>query len=258
MISEGKIADLSKNFEGKINDVIRSSFLKDLISGNIKEARITNFGIQISHGSFIDPLFLNNIEINYELDLRDCEFNDEVYFNNTTFNKIIFSTDCIFKKMISLEGAISNNSLIFNGSTFYSTFDLTALTVKNALQLNKINCLDNSSGLSLTGATISKILSLKHSFIDCKISFFDVNIGIDALLDSTIFNSNVSFGGAKIGARLSINNSRFAKNAYFAKLEVGATLSANNVEFHGKTVFNSFTCNGDCFFNKTVFSWPKI
>src|SRR5438128_1321682 len=80
-VAAGELADLNT----KSDRVIRSAFLKSLLTNRMSGIKLRPAGVRIWGATIVDKLDLTNEEIAFPVELRSCTFKDHVVFLFTRF-----------------------------------------------------------------------------------------------------------------------------------------------------------------------------
>lgn len=206
-VAAGENADLEKEFPHEADRVIRSSFLKRLLTKDIPGAKVRAWGVLISHAIVRGRLDLTNEEIPYRVGLADCMFEDSLILLNAHFK----------------------SDLHLDRSTFAGIADFRYAVIDGDLEAKKAYFMDEDLTINAADGREQS----KKQIID----FERMKVAGPVYLDETVFDPAVHFYGVEVAGTFVANKAKFNGSADFELMKVTGHAMFNETVFNGQARF---------------------
>ena len=194
------------------NRIVRGHFLERMLTGNILNLTVKEYGIKIENANILDTLHLNNIVILYPISLRNCSFYDHTNFSTVTFTKDANFSNSTFHKSVN-----------FGASVFSSWTYFINCNFKGEVQFSLAHFADSdfgSSSFSNKTEFIGSTFSGKNSFFFTKfLSHTDFTKSVffnDTEFVQTFFAKTVSFKSVTFNSTANFHAARFLDSVDFS------------------------------------------
>lgn len=276
-ILSGQFADLSLNFEVD-ERTLSSKFLEKLLTDPELASKIPRQGIRISNATFIDPIDINNANVQHEIWLLDCRFEENIDFGDSNFDKDFILNGSVFNGFVnfyqlSVSGDIYLNSSVFNENVSFYLAQIGSEFWANETEFNSSNEIINFQRMNVgntatfNNAKFNSEANFSHVRMDHNVSFIsavfekganfsNAQIGNDFLADGAQFNNTdetISFQGMYVANRATFNKAEFHGDTIFSLAQIGQSLILNGAHFFGEADFNTLDTGVYAVFYNTIF-----
>jgi acyl carrier protein len=294
-IAAGNSANLAMRFSDEVDRVLRASFIEDLLTDSLKNAKVHRHGVRIEHAVLVDPIDLENAEIPFETHLLRCIFKEHVNLSHSLFRKSLVLSGSEFHKPANFAFCHIAGNFVANNAQFKMSEEIATRDDDRSLSRRPPSARGRPISRRPPSSRGGKIIPQKPStpvvgFSGANASpaiskFDDMQVGGGAFFRRAVFEMPVNFRYAKIGGNFEADGAQFNKSARFNSMQVGGSTFlrrehksvefadrvdfghvkiGGNFEAHGALFkntsevanFNSMKVSGGAFFRKAIFAGP--